>query len=162
MKLFIRRETSGGTAVFGVFDELGYLKYTVESSAEKRKQRMLILDSKKRPVSEILHKQFVLDYYTIRCGSRLYVLVPYCKECFSFAIYGSTYRFSGNLSLGEFIMKNADDKVKKKKKKVMTSSGEAFELEIDDNENRLFMISAAVCAASYQVIAEPNTPQVCC
>ena len=59
-------------------------------------------------------------------------------------------------------MKNADDKVIMTIKKVMTSSGEAFELEIDDNENRLFMISAAVCAASYQVIAEPNTPQVCC
>ena len=42
------------------------------------------------------------------------------------------------------------------------SYGYNFLKRIDDNENRLFMISAAVCAASYQVIAEPNTPQVCC
>ena len=149
MKLFIRRETSGGTAVFGVFDELGYLKYTVESSAEKRKQRMLILDSKKRPVSEILHKQFVLDYYTIRCGSRLYVLVPYCKECFSFAIYGSTYRFGGNISSGEFSLFDVDKSPVMTQKKCWTRFGEGYELELYLANQEHFALSVALCADLY-------------
>ena len=149
MKLFIRRETSGGTAVFGVFDELGYLKYTVESSAEKRKQRMLILDSKKRPVSEILHKQFVLDYYTIRCGSRLYVLVPYCKECFSFAIYGSTYRFGGDISSGEFSLFDVDKSPVMTQKKCWTRFGEGYELELYLANQEQFALSVALCADLY-------------
>lgn len=149
MKLFIRRETSGGTAVFGVFDELGYLKYTVESSAEKRKQRMLILDSKKRPVSEILHKQFVLDYYTIRCGSRLYVLVPYCKECFSFAIYGSTYRFGGNISSGEFSLFDVDKSPIMTQKKCWTRFGDGYELELYLANQEQFALSVALCADLY-------------
>ena len=149
MKLFIRRETSGGTAVFGVFDELGYLKYTVESSAEKRKQRMLILDSKKRPVSEILHKQFVLDYYTIRCGSRLYVLVPYCKECFSFAIYGSTYRFGGDISSGEFSLFDVDKSPVMTQKKCWTRFGDGYELELYLANQEQFALSVALCADLY-------------
>jgi hypothetical protein len=47
--------------------------------------------------------------------------------------------------------------------KTLTRNGdEAFELEILDSDHKMFLISSAICAASYQVIAETNAPGVCC
>ena len=161
MRLFLKRNNIESGIDFTIYNHLEKILFNVTRSADAP-VKMKIESCTGETFSLIRFNTFMFTYFSVRCARHLYVLVPCVRESFAFAIYGSTYRFSGNLSLGEFIMKNADDKVIMTIKKVMTSSGEAFELEIDDNENRLFMISAAVCAASYQVIAEPNTPQVCC
>lgn len=156
MKLFIRRDSSDRTAEFEVFDELGFSKYTVTLSSEKRKQKMLLIDSEKRPVSEILHKQFVLDYFTVRCGSRFFVLVPYCKECFSFAIYGSTYRFGGNMASGEFSLFDVDKSPVMTQKKCWTKFGSGYELELYLAEQEHFAICVALCADIYLASAQQD------
>lgn len=149
MKLFISRDNSDGTAAFIIFDELGFSKYTVTVVSEKRKQKMLILDSERNPVSEILHKQFVMDYFTVRCRSRLYVLVPYCKECFSFAVYGSTYRFAGDISAGSFSLFDVDKSPVMTQKKCWSKYGSGYEVEIYLEDQEHFALSTALCADLY-------------
>ncbi len=156
MKLFLRRDASGGNSAFEVFDELGFSKYTVTVVSEKNKQKLVMLDAGGTAVSEILRKQFVLDYFAVRCNSRLYVLVPFCRECFSFAVYGSTYRFAGDVSSGSFSLFDVDKSPVMTQKKCWSKHGSGYEIEIFLEEQEIFSLSTAICADMYISAAEED------
>ena len=161
MKLYMKRNNVESGINFTIYNEDEKIMFNIKGSADPS-VKMKIEGRSGEPFSTIKLNTFLFTYFTVTCARRMYILVPCVRERFAFAIYGSTYRFSGSLASGEFTMINADDEVIMTVKKAMTKIGEAFELDVIGKENRSFMISAAVCAASFQTFAEPETPQVCC
>lgn len=162
MKLYLKRNNIDSGMSFAVYDHAENIIFNVETSVDSS-VRMVIENQSGEPFSMIRLNTFLFTYFTIRCSRHFYVLIPCLREQFSFAIYGSTYRFSGNLAYGKFVMSDSDNKTMMTVEKTVTHNGdEAFVLDIQDEEHKMFMISAAICAASYQILAEPNTPQVCC
>ncbi len=154
MKLYIKRISSSGNELFMILDELGTLKYTVSAISERMKQRIIISDTSGNAVSEIIHKEFVMRYFTVRCRKGFYVLLPYMKRCFYFKIYGSTYRFAGDMTSGRFSLFDVDKSPVMTQKKCWTSFGEGYEIELYIPEQEHFALSCAVCADLYLSAAE--------
>lgn len=155
MKLFLKRNDSEDGAGFTVFDEKGYSKYTVDIITEKTKQRITIKNnSTDKIVSEILRKELVIKYFTVKCRGRIYILVPYLKDCFTFMIYGSTYRFAGDVNSGRFSLFDVDKSPVMTQKKCWSPYGDAYELELYDEIQEYFSLSVAVCAAMFISSAE--------
>ena len=161
MKLYMKRNNIESGIDFTIYNHLEKIVFNVRGTVDSS-LKMKLEGRSGEVFSSIRLNSFMFTYFSVRCARRMYILVPCIRERFAFAIYGNTYRFAGNLASGEFTMENTDGEVLMTIKKVRTSSGEAFELDIKEDEKKLFLISAAVCAASYQVFAEPETPQVCC
>ena len=162
MKLYLKRNTTDEGISFNVYDKNENIVFNAVSSIDSS-LKMSIESRSGEPFSMIRLNTLLFTYFTIRCRRHFYVLVPCVRDTFSFAIYGSTYRFTGNIITGSFIMTNSNGECMMKMEKTLTRSGdEAFELEILDSDHKMFLISSAICAASYQVIAEPNAPGVCC
>ena len=162
MKLYLKRNTTDEGISFNVYDKNENIVFNAVSSIDSS-LKMSIESRSGEPFSMIRLNTLLFTYFTIRCRRHVYVLVPCVRDTFSFAIYGSTYRFTGNIITGSFIMTNSNGECMMKMEKTLTRNGdEAFELEILDSDHKMFLISSAICAASYQVIAEPNAPGVCC
>ncbi len=162
MKLYLKRNTTDEGISFNVYDKNENIVFNAVSSIDSS-LKMSIESRSGEPFSMIRLNTLLFTYFTIRCRRHFYVLVPCVRDTFSFAIYGSTYRFTGNIITGSFIMTNSNGECMMKMEKTLTRNGdEAFELEILDSDHKMFLISSAICAASYQVIAEPNAPGVCC
>ena len=157
MKLFLKRETTDETVCFSVLDEKADLQYSVKVFSEKNRQKLLLLDSSGRAVSEILHKNLVVQYFAVRCCGRFYVLLPYNKECFTFMIYGSTYRFAGNIAKGRFSLIDVDKSPVMTQKKCWGKFGDGYELELYYPEQKEFALSCAVCTALFIAAAESST-----
>lgn len=145
MKFFLKRADSG----FEILDELAHLKYTVSLKTDRNKQKIIIKNLNKKPVAEILNQKLVFRYFSVRCRGHLYILVPVLKECFAFMIYGSTYRFLGDISSGRFSLIDVDKTPVMTQKKCWGKFGDGFELEIFNEEQKLFSMCCAVCAAMY-------------
>ena len=162
MKLYLKRNTTDEGISFNEYDKNENIVFNAVSSIDSS-LKMSIESRSGEPFSMIRLNTLLFTYFTIRCRRHFYVLVPCVRDTFSFAIYGSTYRFTGNIITGSFIMTNSNGECMMKMEKTLTRNGdEAFELEILDSDHKMFLISSAICAASYQVIAEPNAPGVCC
>lgn len=157
MKLFLKRETTDETICFTVLDESAVLQYSVRVFTDKNRQKLLLQDSSHHTVSEILHKNLVVQYFALRCCGRFYVLLPYQKECFAFAIYGSTYRFLGNLSEGRFSLIDVDTTPLMTMKKCWGKFGDGYELELHCPDQEIFALSCAVCTALFVAAAERST-----
>lgn len=156
MKLFLKRESADGEVGFSVMSESAVQLYTVLVHTEKTKQRIRIIDGQGNTVSDIVRKELVLQYFTVRCCGRIFVLVPYNNECFMFMIYGSTYRFAGDLSSGCFSLIDVDKSPVMTQKKCWSKFGDGFELKIYDEEQTPFAISCALCAAMYLLANEAD------
>ena len=104
MKFFLKSSDKG----FEILDGAARLKYTVSVKTDRNKQKIIIKNSDKKTVAEILRKQLVFPYFSVRCKGHFYVLVPMIKDCFVFVIYGSTYRFLGDISAGRFSLIDVD------------------------------------------------------
>ena len=100
--LFLKYNGSYGDYGFEVLDETAYTKYTVSVKTEKNKQKVIIENLNKQKIAEIFNKNIVFRYFSIKCTGRFYILFPVLKEYFEFIIYGSTYRFAGDISQGNF------------------------------------------------------------
>lgn len=162
MKLYLKRNSTESGMSFTVYDRMENIIFNVVSSVDSS-LRMTVESRNGEPFSVIRLNTLLFTYFTVRCSRHFYVLIPCVRDHFAFAIYGSTYKFAGNLAAGEFTMTDSKGEIIMTINKTITRSGdEAFELEIKDEEHKMFMISAAICAASYQILAEPNTPQICC
>lgn len=144
MKLFLKRDT-GATGAFIVYDELGEVYCTISRESGNH-MKYVMFDNGSMPVSTIRINTMLLTYFTIRCRRRFYVLVPCVGESFSFAIYGSTYRFCGSIAAGCFSMLEPDGKTVMTQKKSWCKAGDGYELNITDEEHETFLLSAAVCA----------------
>ncbi len=155
MKLFLKRDNLEDGAGFTVFNQSGYSKYNVRIITEKTKQR-IIISRTNDPVSEIIYKELVIRYFTVRCRGRVYILVPGFKDCFTFVIYGSTYRFAGDIASGRFSLFDVDKSPVMTQKKCWGKYGDGYELEIYDNEQEYFSVSVAVCAAMYVSAVESS------
>ena len=156
MKFFLKRADSG----FDILDESAHPKYTVSVKTDRNKQKIIIKNHDKQPIAEIFNKKLVFPYFSVRCKGHFYVLVPMVKDCFAFVIYGSTYRFLGNLSSGRFSLKDVDKSPVMTQQKCWGKFGDGFEIEIFNNEQRLFSLCCAVCAAMYISASESNTQMV--
>ena len=156
MKFFLKRADSG----FDILDESAHLKYTVSVKTDRNKHKIIIKNHDKQPVAEIFNKKLVFPYFSVRCKGHFYVLVPMVKDCFAFVIYGSTYRFLGNLSSGRFSLIDVDKSPVMTQQKCWGKFGDGFEIEIFNNEQRLFSLCCAVCAAMYISASESNTQMV--
>lgn len=156
MKLFLIRDTSDEDPGFTVFNESAYPKYKASVHTDRTKQKIVISDSSGYAVSEIIHKNLVIEHFSVRCCGRLYVLVPYVKNCFTFMIYGSTYRFAGDVSAGRFSLFDVDKSPVMTQKKCWGRFGSGFELEIYYTAQEIFALSAAICAAMYNPASEAN------
>ncbi len=156
MKLFLKRNQSDDELCFTVYDESGHEKYHIAVQTEKFRQKIDMNDTEERTVSEITHKFLVLRYYTVRCNGRFYVLVPQVKDCFFFMIYGSTYRFAGNLSEGSFSLFDVDTSPVMTQKKCWSRYGDSYELTVYQEQEEIFAVSCAICADMYLAITEED------
>lgn len=156
MKLFLKREITDGEADFTVLSESARPVYSVFVHTEKTRQRIRIIDNDGNAVSDIVRKDLVLQYFTVRCCGRIYVLVPYNKECFTFMIYGSTYRFAGDLSSGRFSLFDVDKSPIMTQKKCWGKFGDGFELDLYKKDQQIFSVSCALCAAMFLLASEAD------
>ena len=154
MKFFIRR---GGTCTdgFTIYNDNAEPVCTayVEASPSLR---ITMSYNESKPVSTIKFNTFMLNYFTIRCSRRFYALVPCINKQFSFAIYGSTFRFIGNLADGRFSMLNSNGEVIMTQKKCWTQQGEGYEVNITEGQYHIFMLSVALCADIYIALTESH------
>ncbi len=162
MKLYLKRNTIDSGIGFEIYDQAENIVFHVAATVDSS-LKMAVESRVGEPFSMIRFNTLLFPYFTVRCQRHFYVLVPCLGERFAFAIYGSTYKFSGDLGAGAFTMTDAQGKILMTMEKTLTRSGsEAYELEIHDTDRRMFLISAAICAAAYQVLAEPSAQQACC
>ncbi|GEM_PF-5116101 len=157
MKRFMKRVANSSGFGFVILDETGMELYRIQGDSDKLKQRLYMTDRTGVIVSEILHGSFMLHFFSVRCRKGLYVLLPSVRECFSFTIYGSSYRFAGDLGTGRFSMYDVDKSTVLTQKKCWTAFGEGYELEVFRSEQEIFALSVAVCAAMYLTGAEEKT-----
>ncbi len=145
MKLFLKRDGDG----FVVLDKNANVRYTVSLMTERTSQKLVIETPERKVVSVISNKNMMLRYFSVKCNKHLYVLVPYMGECFAFVIYGSTYRFAGNMAEGRFSMYDVDKSPVMTQKQCWGCMGDGYELNIYVNEQEYFALSVAICAALY-------------
>lgn len=148
MKRYLRRTSAQGGLCFEVMDEFGSLRYSVTVDSDKRKQIVMVLQGEV-PVAEIQHKNFVVQYFTLRCDAKIYILLPVCKEEFGFVIYGSPCRFAGDPAAGRFSLFDGDKSPVMLLKKCWSCFGDGYEMEILREEKELFAVGVAVCAELY-------------
>ena len=159
MKLYIKRDASADGGGFEIYNALGELKYSVFVSTERQKQQLLIKTADGSAVSEIFHKAFLMRYFTVRCKTGFYILIPNLRPCFSFKIYGSTYRFAGNVASGRFSLYDVDKSPVMTQKKCWTRFGDGYEIELFNEEQEHFALSCAVCADLFiSAAAEDRVP----
>ena len=156
MKLFLQRIVSDDVG-FQIYDDLGNCRYNVSVETESSRQRAIITGDSAVPVSEIVHKSFFMRYFTVRCQGGFFVLLPSMRDCFSFRIYGSSYRFAGDVSSGSFSLFDVDKSVIMTQKKCWCRYGDAYELNIFVPEDEHLALSAAICADLYISAAESST-----
>ena len=157
MKRYIRREYAEEGPGFGIYDETGMLLYRLTQEEDKHRKRLYLSDTNDRRLAELMHKQLMVHYFTIRCSSGFYVLIPAVKECFVFYIYGSTYRFAGSLGRGRFSLFDVDKSPVMTQKKCWSRFGDGYQLEIFREDQELFALSCAVSAAMFLAAAESST-----
>lgn len=157
MKLFLTRDTDGESARFAVLDEYGKEKYIVTGKSGNSKHTMYLSDINGNRLSVITLYDFVAKYFSVKCNKRLYALVPYIKEQFAFIIYGSTFRFMGDISVGRFSLIDVDQSPVMTQKKCWGKNGDGFEINIFSQEYEIFAVSSAVCAAMY-ILANGESP----
>ncbi len=155
MKLFLKYSEAG----FEILDESAYLRYSVSVRSEKNKQKVIIRTPDRHIAAEIVHKNLVVQYFSVRCMGRLFVFVPFIKEYFAFVIYGSTYRFLGDIAAGRFSLIDVDKSPIMTQKKCWGKFGDGFELHFYNEEQELFGLCCAVCAALYLPAAD-HRPQM--
>lgn len=148
MKLYLKRDTTGECSAFAVFDEKGEQKYAVCAEAGAG-IRMTVFTGNGDIASLIKYNSFVLNYFTVSCARRFYVLIPCTGTQFAFAVYGSTYRFAGSLADGSFTMTTSSGDIVMTQKKCTVEHGEGYELDISDEAHELFLLSCALCADMY-------------
>lgn len=154
MKLFLKRDCDR----FMVLDESGYEKYSVSFETDRTKQKITVETPDHKVISTISNKNMVLRYFSIKCSGRLYVLVPYMGENFAFVIYGSTYRFAGDMGNGCFSLFDVDTSPVMTQKKCWCKFGDGYELNVYDDSQEIFALSVAICAAVY--VSSGNTEAV--
>ena len=151
MKLYLKRNTTDEEMSFNVYDHNENIIFDVRNSIDS-KMKMSLESKSGDPFSQIRLNTLLFTYFTIRCRHHFYVLVPYIRENLYFSIYGSTYRFSGNIFTGAYAACDAEGNIMMTMERTHTISGsEAYELNINDDEHKIFLISCAICAASYQI-----------
>ncbi|HCA56071.1 MAG TPA: hypothetical protein DEO95_11475 [Ruminococcaceae bacterium] len=156
MKRYIRREYAEEGPGFGIYDETGMLLYRLTQEEDKHRKRLYLSDTNDRRLAELMHKQLMVHYFTIRCSSGFYVLIPAVKECFVFYIYGSTYRFAGDIAAGRFSLFDVDKSPVMTQKKCWTVGGDGYEIELYLPEQEIFALCVALCAALYIAAAEES------
>ncbi len=156
MKLYIKRDISADGGGFEVYDGLGAMKYSVSLLTERQKQQLIIRQVSGKAVAEIYNKAIFVRYFTVRCSTGFYILMPNLRPCFSFRIYGSTYRFAGDLSSGRFSLYDVDKSPVMTQKKCWTRYGNGYELEIYNEEQEHFSLSCAICADLFITAAEED------
>ncbi len=160
MKLFLKYNGSYGDYGFEVLDETAYTKYTVSVRTEKNKQQIIIKNLNKQIIAEIFNKNIVFRYFSVKCMGRFYILFPVLKEYFAFMIYGSTYKFAGDISQGNFSLIDVDKSPVMTQKKCWGQCGDGFELNIYNEEQEIFSICCAICAAMYMTKSDTKTQMV--
>ena len=143
-----------------ILDESAHLKYTVLVMTDRTKQKIIIKNLNQKTVAEISNQKLVFRYFFVYCKGHLYILVPMIKEYFAFIIYGSTYRFLGDIAAGRFSLIDVDKSPVMTQKKCWGKFGDGFELEIFNDEQKLFSLCCAVCAALYISASEAGTRMV--
>ncbi len=156
MKLYIRRSGTDPNVPFEIFDGLQNLLYVVGFQGESGRQRYLMTTPEGLCVSEIARNHILMQYFTVRCRTGFYILLPHVKDYFSFRIYGSAYRFGGDLAAGRFSLFDVDKSTVMTQKKCWTRSGEGYELELFRPDDEHLALSVALCAALYIVSAEED------
>ena len=160
MNLFLKYDGSYGDYGFEILDETAYTKYTVSVRTEKNKQRIIIKNLNDQTIAEIFNKNIVFRYFSVKCTGRFYILFPVLKEYFAFMIYGSTYRFAGDIAHGSFSLIDVDKSPIMTQKKCWGKCGEGFELNIYSQEQEIFSICCAVCAAIYMTASDTKIQMV--
>ena len=149
MKLFLKRVFSEDGPGFQVYNEQGECRYLVTVETDNSKQKILINNTSGVPVSEIYHKHIIMSYFTVRCQAGFFVLLPFMRDCFSFKIYGSSYRFAGDIAAGRFSLFDVDNSPVMTQERCWSKYGDASELNIYVPEDEHLALSVAVCADMY-------------
>lgn len=156
MKLYLKRDISPDGGGFEVFDALGSLKYTVSVLTERQKQQLIIKQVSGGMVAEIYNKSFLMRYFTVRCKTGFYILMPSMRPCLSFRIYGSTCMFAGDIASGRFSLYDVDKSSVMTQKKCWTKFGNGSELDIYIEEQEHFALSCALCAELFISASEED------
>lgn len=149
MKFFLKHDTDGGLSRFVIFDESGNQKYIVTGKSANSNQTMILSDTNGNKLSVITLYNFVAKYFSVKYNKRLYALVPCIKGSFAFIIYGSTFRFIGDIATGRFSLIDVDKSLVMTQKKCWGQNGDGFEINVFSREREVFSLSVAVCAAMY-------------
>ena len=157
MKLFLKRDTIDEKSGFMIYDNKGLPKYSVTSEAGNG-MKLALFDSVGQQHSLIRYNTLMLNYFTVRCEKRFYVLLPVMNKQFTFAIYGSTYRFT-EVAGDQFCVTASDGSPVMTQKKCWCRYGDGYELEIIDEAHEILLLSIAVCADMYLTITEKLAPQ---
>ncbi len=152
MKLFLKRDTSADNISFMIYDNMGLPKYSVSAEIGNW-MKMVVFSGEGEQRSVIRYNKLMLDYFTILCQKRFYVLIPNIKNGFAFTIYGSTYKFNGKPG-DDFYMSAPDGTVVMTHKRCRSSGMSGFEITINDEAHEMFLLSAAICADMYLDVSE--------
>ena len=152
--MFLKRNSADEETRFVIYDQSGRVKYKVKVLSEKFRQKIDLVDSDDIVLSEITHKDLVLHYFTVRCCGRFVVLAPQIKDCFYFILFGSNYRFAGDIGSGSFSLFDVDKTTLMTQKKCWSRWGDSYELKILRPEDELFAVSCAVCADMYIAVSD--------
>lgn len=156
LKLILKRDNALPEGGFTVFDETGFEKYRGVIRTEPSRQR-IVVGRETRLVSDIVRRDMFMRFFTVRCRGRLFVLFPSLGDCFAFRMFGTNYRFAGNISSGRFSLYDVDKSPVMTMKKCWGRFGSGYELNIFREKEETFALSVAICAASY-LTAETETP----
>lgn len=145
MKLFIKRELSASSCEFVVSDASGNEKYKVNRKQTKVTPNVVyrILDTGDGVAAEIRRlpvvgtKTFVLKAYKTHIT---FVMVPTQKGIYAY-FYGNNWHIRGDIAAKNFEVIDVDNTGIF----MHTRHSDYTELTVNDEENELFCIAAAVC-----------------
>ncbi len=146
MKLFLKWS---GQQTLDILDDRERPQFTAQIHTEPTKQKIVITTVDGKAVSSIVHNHIIVHHFTVRCVNRIYILIPKFADCFSFTIYGSTYRFAGNILSGRFSLFDVDKSPIMTLKKCWCAVGDGYEMELYRPEDEALALSVAVCAVLY-------------
>lgn len=147
MKLLIKRDVSASNSEFTIYDELGNLKYYVEFIKQKTKSKasILVTDAEHSVKAKIRQLPLVgTNTFVFKVGKShiTFVVVPTSKGIYSY-FYGNNWHIHGEIITGKFSIIDVDNSVIASQQKC----GGYCELNITDEANELYCLSASVCTS---------------
>lgn len=162
MKLHLKRDVTSEDVCFAVFDESGVLKYRALSVVTKvtKKTNLLLCNNSGETVAKIRRLPIVGTYtfvLRVKKSHITFVIVPVKTGVLSY-FYGNNWHINGSIAAKDFTIIDVDKTVILSHRK----HADYCTLEIFDEDNELFCISAAICANLINIVEKPVALEAGC